>query len=568
MKNRKKGKSNKPAGNTLSPRVAEAARLYGQSRFQEVLQLTGEALGHQPDDAMLWNLSAAAAYALGYLDDAEQFWRTAVAKQPEFAEAHHNLGVLLFQRERLDEAEAAFRLVMALSPDHAMALNNLGAILMKTGRKQEAVSVIKQSLAIAPDNALAYNNIAIIYGELQQYDEAMASFNKAIALKPDLAAAFSGRGLLSMEKGARDEAERDLNAAIRADPHLAEAYFNLSLLDTPQAEAPWVKQMESVYPRRDALSAAQRCYLEFAMGKVLESLGRYDEAFAAYRTGNELFYRESAFDEAADEHWFTDTMARFTAGLFAQPADAAGAVAADQRVPVFIVGMARSGTTLIEQILASHPDLYGAGELTVFDEVVQGVQLPPPDSPDWEPLRPQLRALGQAYLDRVWAFSPNSRYISDKLPGNFRHLGLLHLMLPNAKIVHCLRDPMDACVSCYTMHFRVGHEYAYDLGTLGRYHLRYRRLMEHWQRVLPPGTILDLRYEDMIDNPEREARRLMAYMGLPWDPACLRFYENKRAVSTASLTQVRKQIYSSSQGRWRRFEKQLSPLLEILGQAP
>ena len=233
-------------------------------------------------------------------------------------------------------------------------------------------------------------------------------------------------------------------------------------------------------------------------------------------------------------------------------------------MPVFIVGMPRSGTTLIEQILASHPGLYGAGELAVFNEIVQDLRLPAPDSPDWATLLPRLRELGKIYLDRVWALSPDSRFISDKLPGNFRHLGLLQLMLPGARIIHAIRDARDCCVSCYTMHFRTGHEYSYDLGTLGHYFLRYRQLMAHWHRVLPPGRILDLRYEDMVEDPEREARRLLDYMGLPWDPACLKFYRNKRAVNTASLAQVRQPIYSSSRGRWRRFEKHLAPLLEIL----
>ena len=463
MTSSKKRKSKKSVANTVSPRVAEAARLYGQSQFQAVLQLTGEALGHQPDDAMLWNLSAAAAYALGYLDDAEQFWRTAVAKQADFAEAHYNLGVLLFQRERLEEAEAAFRHVVALSPNHAMALNNLGAILSKHGRKPEAVTLIQHAIAIAPDNAQAYNNLAIIQRELQRHEEALANFNKAIALKPDLAEAYSGRGLLFMETGAGDQAERDLNAAIEIDPNFAEAYFNLSLLERDLTEAPWVRQMESLYIRRDTLAPLQRCYLDFAMGKVMERLNKYEAAFAAYRAGNEQYHLDHPFDEAAEDRWLADTMSRFDAELFKQAADTSGAVSADERVPVFIVGMPRSGSTLIEQILASHPDIYGAGELTVLDEIVKGIQLPPPGSTDWEPMLLRLRELGREYLDRVWARSPHSRHITDKMPGNYRYLGLLHLMLPGARIIHSIRDPVDSCLSYYTIHFRASHEYAFEL---------------------------------------------------------------------------------------------------------
>ena len=567
MKHRKKQKTRKAGGGAASSSVAEAARLYGQGQFQAVLQLTGEALVRDAEDAMLWNLSAAAAHALGYLQDAEQFWRTAIAKQPDFAEPYYNLGVLLYQQGRLADAEAAFRHVIALTPNNAVALNNLGAILIKTGRKAEAVAAIERSLALEPNNAQACNNLGIIYGELQQYGNALACYDKAIALKTDFSEAYNSRGLLFMETGERDKAERDLNIAVRTDPALTEAYFNLSLLESPAADTPWVRQMESMYAHRDALSPAQRCYLDFAMGRVLEGLGRYDEAFSAYDAGNTVFHLDHPFDEVADERWFADTTARFPPGLFERIADTGDAADTDPRVPVFIVGMPRSGTTLIEQILASHPGLYGAGELAVFNEIVQDLRLPAPDSPDWATLLPRLRELGKIYLDRVWALSPDSRFISDKLPGNFRHLGLLQLMLPGARIIHAIRDARDCCVSCYTMHFRTGHEYSYDLGTLGHYFLRYRQLMAHWHRVLPPGRILDLRYEDMVEDPEREARRLLDYMGLPWDPACLKFYRNKRAVSTASLAQVRQRIYSSSRGRWRRFEKHLALLLEILPQA-
>ncbi len=234
----------------------------------------------------------------------------------------------------------------------------------------------------------------------------------------------------------------------------------------------------------------------------------------------------------------------------------------DERVPIFIVGMPRSGTTLIEQILASHPALYGAGELKTMSDFARTVAL---DSPDWEGALLALRKLGQEYLDQVWKLAPEARYITDKMPGNFYHLGLIHLMLPNAKIIHSMRDPMDTCFSCYALRFAHGHEYCYDLKTLGRYYQRYTKLIRHWHDVLPAGRILDVRYEDNVADPEREARRLLGYLGLPWDPACLRFYETDRPVKTASVMQVRKPIYSSSVARWKRFEKHLGPLLDEIG---
>jgi hypothetical protein len=223
--------------------------------------------------------------------------------------------------------------------------------------------------------------------------------------------------------------------------------------------------------------------------------------------------------------------------------------------------MPRSGTTLIEQILASHPAIFGAGELSKLGELARQAKRV---SPDLATLS-ALRKLGQEYLAHVWKAAPNARYFIDKMPGNYKHLGLIHLMLPNVKIIHSLRDAMDTCFSCYAMLFASsGHEYSYDLEMLGRRYMRYRKLMQHWHDVLPSGQILDVRYEDNVADPEREARRMLDFLGLPWNPACLRFHETQRTVKTASVAQVRKPIYSSSVARWKHFDKHLEPLLEII----
>jgi hypothetical protein len=218
-------------------------------------------------------------------------------------------------------------------------------------------------------------------------------------------------------------------------------------------------------------------------------------------------------------------------------------------------------------MLASHPAIFGAGELTMLDDIAKKGGLVLRDSTNGAAALSALRKLGQEYLDQVWRLAPDKRRITDKLPGNYGHLGLIHLMLPNAKIIHCMREPLDLCWSCYAMFFSKGHTYSYDLKTLGRHYVRYRRMVEHWHKVLPPSRILDVRYEDIVADPEREAGRLLDYLGLPWNSACLRFYETKRAVRTASLAQVRKPIYSTSVGRWKHFEKYLRPLLEIIDPA-
>jgi hypothetical protein len=298
----------------------------------------------------------------------------------------------------------------------------------------------------------------------------------------------------------------------------------------------------------------------------MESIGQYETAFDAYAEGNRLFYFRHPFDEATDESYLEQSRRLFTFEVFEEYAALStnARPVEDARQPIFIVGMPRSGTTLIEQILASHPSVFGAGELTTLGEIAPKAAHLIRASTNPEATLVGLRQLGQQYLDHVWKLAPGVRAITDKLPGNYYLLGLIHLLLPNAKIIHCLREPMDSCFSCYALLFRTGHHYSYDLETLGRHYLRYRKRIEHWESVLPPRRILNARYEDNVADPEREARRMLDHIGLDWDPACLRFYETKRAVSTASVAQVRKPMYSNSVARWKRFEKHLSPLLKTI----
>jgi len=229
--------------------------------------------------------------------------------------------------------------------------------------------------------------------------------------------------------------------------------------------------------------------------------------------------------------------------------------------------MQRSGSTLIEQILSSHPEIYGAGELLILGGLAGKADRLIQESTDTAATLQALRELGNEYLEAVWKNAPDARdarYVIDKMPHNFYFVGLIHLMFPEAKIIHSIRDPIDTCFSGYALRFGAANEFTYDLETLGRYYMRYQKLMQHWHEALPAGRILDVHYEENVANPEQEARRMVTHLGLPWDPSCLNFHENKRTVRTASVTQVRKPIYASSVARWKHFEKHLGPLINIL----
>ena len=524
------------------------------------------ALEIKPDYAEVRNNLGVALHDLGQLKDAVASYQRALEIKPDYAEVHNNLCVALNELGQLNDAEASCRRALEIKPDYAEAHSNLGIALRDLGQLESAVASYQRALEIKPGFAEAHYNLGNVLRDLGQYESAVASYQLALRIKPDLAEAHSNLGESLMELGKTAEAEEFLNKAMELSPGKAKPLATALLYFPYQPDDPRFSQLEAVYARRGSLPLKERIKLNFAMGKAMANIGQYDRSFSAYEEGNRLHYQAHPFDEVGHELFMKESCNIFTADLFNKCAALADTLPAiqDERVPIFIVGMPRSGTTLIEQILASHPAIYGAGEINILGDVAKKINPLFLDSANGADALLALRKLGQEYLDQVWKLAPDARYITDKMPGNYFHLGLIHLMLPNAKIIHSMRDPMDTCFSCYALQFTYGHEYSYDLGTLGRQYLRYRKMMEHWHNVLPPGRIIDVSYEDNVAHPEREARRLLEYLGLPWDPVCLKFHENRRPVHTASITQVRKPIYSSSVARWKHFEKHLGPLLEII----
>jgi tetratricopeptide (TPR) repeat protein len=504
--------------------------------------------------------------SLGQLDDAVASCRRTLEIKPEFAQAHYNLGNALQNLGQLDVAVVSYRRALEINPDYVDVHNNLGNALSNLNRLDEAVACYRRVLEINPNLAEVHSNLGAALQDLGQLESAAESYRRALEINPDFADAHSNLGGVLMELGKADEAEKSFNKAIELAPDNARS-LSAALLYIPYRQDDHrFNQLEIVYARRESLLLKERITLNFAMGKAMESVGQYDRSFSAYEEGNRLYHMRHPFDEAEAEHFLENSCNIFTADLLKKCAVLSGTLPPiqDKRVPIFIVGMLRSGSTLIEQILASHPDIYGAGELPTFDEIAKKAEILLRDSTNEETAMLALRQLGQEYLDRVWKLAPDARYITDKMLGNYQYLGLIHLMLPNAKIVHSMRDPIDTCFSCYATRFTFENEYSYDLGTMGRHYLRYEKLMQHWQNALPAGRILDVRYEDVVADIECESRRLLDFIGLPWDPACLKFHESRRAIRTASVTQVRKPIYSSSVARWKHFEKHLGPLLHFL----
>jgi tetratricopeptide (TPR) repeat protein len=444
-----------------------------------------------------------------------------------------HLGNALSRQGRFVEAAAAYRRALELRPDHAQTYNNLGAALLEVGALGAAAAAYRHAIALKPDHAKAHYNLGLVLQIQGDLDEAAQRFRQAIALKPDYAKAHYS---LANQRALDDR--------------------------SPAAETDFISLSAQVDALDGSESEAAELLL-FAMARTLEGRGDYEGAFSCLRRANALRRAASGFDIAAAERRMGSIAEQFSDDLMARMAGAG--VSSDR--PVLIVGMPRSGTTLVEQILSAHPAVYGAGEIANLANLIAQVGGPDGSAyPLWAKVltASDFGVLGQLYLDGLPTPAAGQVRTTDKRVANFEHLGLIHLCLPGARIIHCRRDPRDVALSCFASRFSDGQDFADDLVELGRYWRAYDRLMAHWRRILPPGRMLEVDYEAVVEDTESLARRLIDHCGLAWNAACLQFHASGREVRTGSFAQVRRPIYTGSVGRWRPFAAQLEPFIEVI----
>ena len=452
------------------------------------------------------------------------------------------------------------------APAGAAALEARGNAVAAAGRFAEAATAFKRALRRRPGSFPLLCNLASALKQHGRVDEARRTYGDALALEPRSAAALSNLAQLEAESGDHAAARALYRRLLALDPEDAEAWHDYSLIKTYESGDPDLAAMQSLRAR-PGLAAGKAMFLDFAVAKALQDAGDVDAAFQRVASGNRLKRASLRYDVAGDEALVERIVATFDKAFLAAHA---GAGAMDER-PVFIVGMPRSGTSLVEQILSSHSRVLGAGEVNHFrDAVVDAVGAGkgaggrgfPEAVRDFA--AQDFKRLGRAYVKRLASGAGKAARITDKMPRNFFFLGLIHMALPKARIVHCLRDPVDTCLSCYQIHFAAGQEFTYDLGDLGRYYRLYARLMDHWRAVLP-GRFLELGYEELVARPEPAMRRLLEFSGLEWEDACRDFHLSGRPVHTASAHQVHRPIYRTAVRRWKHYEKHLGPLLKALG---
>jgi tetratricopeptide (TPR) repeat protein len=542
-------------GNTLKRLgLLEEAR----ARYQQALDLVptyAEALSN------LSNLLT----DLGLHDEALAYARRAIEANPRLSDAYINAAAVEVARDRYEDALRWVSSLMIAVPMHAGALGVRATILRRLGRLDEALADARSAVAAAPapGNGEALNILGEVLQAQDRIDEAMAAYDSAAQL-PGFGRekALINRGVVLMEQGDRAAAQTAFEGVLAQYPRSASAWFNLAdLHDFVPGDAA-IPAMEALLGPGGVQVQADRTALHFAIGKAWMDAGDPERAFTHLDAGNRQKRATFAYDADAIDSWFAAIAAAFPAETFARPR---AATKGSERA-VFVVGMPRSGTTLIEQILASHPAVLGAGELATLQAMVQ-------QGGGYPAIARQLSAeteaaLGQQYLDTIAPLAGNHRRLVDKMPSNFLFAGLIHRILPDARIVHVRRDPADTCLSCYTKLFTREQLFSYDQIELARFYLGYERLMAHWRAVLPAERFLEVRYEDVVADIEPEARRLVEFCGLDWDPGCLDFRTTARTIRTASLNQVRRPLYRSSIGRWRAYADHLGPLLETLGIDP
>jgi tetratricopeptide (TPR) repeat protein len=473
--------------------------------------------------------------------------------------AHHQAGQF---------AEAARLYVQILARNSALPEihNNLGHALIMLGKPAPAAAACQRASELKRDYPEAFCNWGLALAALERFDEAEAKYRQAIRISPRFAGAYNNLGIVLKDKGRLTEAERAFETAIDLEPNGFSYYDNLAAVRPFAADDTYFATLEAAAENFAAFSISQQMHLHFALAKAYDGLGRPERASPHLLDANRLKRQQITYNEA-DMLSLMHRLRTLISRDFIQARQGYGTLST---TPIFIVGMPRSGTTLIEQVLASHPQISGAGELPLLDQVAGAARRLLPGIPHFPEMMSDMspadfRAVGELYVETISQRAPTATHIVDKMTVNFLLVGLIHLAMPNATIIHAVRNPVDTCLSCFSMHFTSGHEHTYDLAELGRYYRHYRELMAHWHDVLPPGRIMDVHYEELVADLEGVAQGMVSHCGLAWNDRCLDFHRNERPINTASAVQVRKPIYRDSIGRWRKYEPMLGPLLAELG---
>lgn len=521
-------------------------------RYEEALTSARYVIAFQPEHAVAYGYLAFTLKELGKLKEAEEAARTALKLNPDAVDSKIELAEILFLSDRYSEAETLFNDILDAVPDNYSLYVKLSGVLEKQNRIEEALETVDKAVKLSPETPDVYYRKAMILYMAGKVDESLQLLDKTLELNPNSPNVIGVKSEILQSKGEMDEALKHVKKALEMGDQTPGVYLTLSKLKKfkDKEDPDFIRMLEIV--DKPFLGRGQKAGIHFALFKAYQDIGEYNEAFNHLKKGNDakrasVIYNPHLQDVSAD-----NVAKTFHEEYFEKLKDHGS----DSEVPIFIVGMPRSGTTLTEQIISSHPDVFGAGELTYIADIETKCGIPTPEN---------AKDMANTYLEKIRAINEEAKEakkITDKMPGNFMKLGHIVAMFPKAKIIHCRRNPMDTGLSCYKQLFARGHYWSYNLEEMGEHYRHYREVMDYWRENLPKENYLEVDYEETVNDFENQARRLIDHVGMEWDDACLAPHKQKRSVMTASKGQVIKPIYKTSVEAWRRYEEQLDPLYQ------
>jgi len=539
--------------NISKDKIEKLTFLFNQGKLLKLIKEAKQLILKYPNSIFLWNILGASNARLKKLSESEKCFYTSIKLNPNFIEGHYNLGKTQKELGKLSEAILSYKKAIEIKPDYAEAYNNLGNTQKELGKLSEAILSYKKAIEIKPDYAEAYNNLGNTQKELGKLSEAILSYKKAIEIKPDFAEFYNEIGGAQIELGKISEGVSSYKKAIEIKSDFAEAYNNYTDSVKIQINDPILLKLDKLINKKN-LSEKDSTYLFFAMGKAQLDIGNSKKALQLINAGNSLRKKELKYKIKKSKDIFNKIKNNFKEFNIKNEETSPDSISQ----LIFIVGMPRSGTTLVEQILSSHSSIYGAGELDFLDNAINLI--------DWQNNKIQKKdiiEIRKNYINELKKIS-KSTYTTDKMPLNFRWIGFIAYAFPNAKIIHVKRDVMATCWSNYKTNFsKGGLAFAFDQIDIAEYYKLYEDLMDFWRKKFSE-KIYELNYDKLTENQELESRKMFNYLGLKWENSVLEFHNNNRIVQTASNIQVRKKMYRGSSQQWKKYTPWLQPMLNNL----
>ena len=488
-----------------------------------------------------------------------------IALNPKIVFLHNLLGIIFAAQKKSEQAIECYNEAIKLDPKFAMAYNNLGLEYSNFKKKlKDSEKLYKKAISLDDKIAEPYNNLGSLYNIMNRFNDAINCFKKAISLNPKLVATHHNLGNIYLVTGELKLAKEQFEIAIKKNPYNTNSHRSLSRLCKYKGKEKHFRDMVKIYEEINDVDVVNKSNISFALGKAYEDINDFKNSFFYYEKGN-FFYRKTLkYSSKNEKEIFKEIKETFNKSLFEKYTDTGN----QNESPIFILGMPRSGTTLIEQIVSNHPEVYGADEVNFIPDLISEnfgdnkLNLFFNNIVDFK--KSDFKKIGESYIEKMSKLSNNKERYTDKLPKNFLFIGFIKLILPNAKIIHCSRDPKDNCFSIFKNHFPGGQiNFAYNFNEIVEYYNFYFDLMKHWKSIFS-GSIYDIKYEDLIKNPEKEIRKLLNYCQLEWNDKCLDFSNNKKPIRTASDIQARSKIYNTSIDLWKNYKKYLGQTFDKL----